>query len=126
LFIALLGMYIWFMIGIERTESEALCTIMSLIIQYFSLASIFWMGAEAVLMFKKLVIVFGEISLTFVIVVSLICWCKLQLHYCYTKVKAIVVLDGKIGEIANSLIALVAAIKNLRLTPEYALVSSFA
>ena len=78
LFIALLGMYFWFLVGIGRTDTEALCTIMSLIIQYFSLASLFWMGAEALLMFKKLIIVFGSISLKFVIAVSLICWCKLN------------------------------------------------
>ena len=78
LFIALLGMYFWFLVGIERTDTVALCTIMSLIIQYFSLASLFWMGAEALLMFKKLIIVFGSISIKFVIAVSLICWCKLS------------------------------------------------
>ena len=77
LFIALLGMSLSFMIGIDRTNTESLCTIMSMVILYFTLASLFWMGAEAVLMFKKLVVVFGSVSTKFVISVSLVCWCKL-------------------------------------------------
>ena len=74
--IAMLGMLVFFLVGIERTENEAVCTIMSLIIQYFTLAAIFWMAAEAVLMFKKLIIVFGELTIRFFLTVSLICWCE--------------------------------------------------
>ena len=67
-------MLLVFVIGAERTEHIIGCTLASVLIQYFTLASVFWMGAEAVLMFKKLIIVFGRISTTFIVVISLICW----------------------------------------------------
>ena len=74
--IALLFMFLTFLIGIDRQENPIVCTAFSTLIQYFTLAAALWMGAEAVLMFKKLVIVFGRISKTFVVTISLICWCK--------------------------------------------------
>jgi len=74
--IAIFGMLLFFLVGIDRTETEAGCTIMSLFIQYFTLASVGWMGAEAVLMFQKLIIVFGTITVKYLVTVSLICWCK--------------------------------------------------
>ena len=65
------------MIGIDRNENEIVCTAMSALIHYFTLATVFWMGAEAVLMFQKLIIVFGEITVKYFVTVSLICWCKI-------------------------------------------------
>ena len=65
-----------FVVGIDRTENEYACTAVSMLILYFTLASAFWMGAEAVLMFKKLIIVFGHTTNVFIGVISLICWCK--------------------------------------------------
>ena len=73
-------MLLVFVIGVERTENTIGCTIASVLIQYFTLASVFWMGAEAVLMFKKLIIVFGRISTTFIVITSLICWGKCKCH----------------------------------------------
>ena len=67
-------MLLVFAIGVERTENNIGCTLASVLIQYFTLVSVFWMGAEAILMFKKLIIVFGTVSTKFVVVVSLICW----------------------------------------------------
>ena len=56
----------------------------SALIHYFTLVSVMFMGAEAVLMFQKLVIVFGSTSTKFFVTVSLICWRKCitaaQLH----------------------------------------------
>ena len=72
----MLLMFIVFAIGVERTENNVGCTIASVLIQYFTLASVFWMGAEAVLMFKKLIIVFGSVTTKFVIAISLVCWGK--------------------------------------------------
>lgn len=60
--------------GINHTENEIACTFMSCVILYFTLSSVFWMGAEAVFMYKKLIVVFGSISIRFVIVVSSLCW----------------------------------------------------
>jgi len=50
----------------------------SALIHYFTLVAVMWMGAEAVLMFQKLVIVFVRITTKFIIAVSLVCWCKYQ------------------------------------------------
>ena len=74
--LALLFTLIVFVAGVDRTENIILCTAISMLIQYFTLASVFWMGAEAMLMFKKLVIVFGSVTTKFLILVSAICWGK--------------------------------------------------
>ena len=76
--IALFCMLLFFLVGIDRIENDVVCTIMSLTIQYFTMASVLWMGAEAVLMFQKLIIVFGRITTRYIVTVSLICWCKLS------------------------------------------------
>ncbi|ORU94620.1 MAG: hypothetical protein A6F71_09405 [Cycloclasticus sp. symbiont of Poecilosclerida sp. M] len=72
--LALLLMLLVFIVGIDRVENNVACTIMSLSIQYTTLVAVFWMGAEAVLMFKKLIIVFGSITTKFHVITSLICW----------------------------------------------------
>lgn len=74
--IALLLMLLVFVVGIRITENVVACTAISAFIQYFTLAAAFWMGAEAVLMFKKLIIVFGRTTKTFIIIISTICWGK--------------------------------------------------
>ena len=50
---------------------------LSLLVHYFTLAAVMWMGAEALLMFQKLVIVFVRVTTRFIIVVSIISWGKL-------------------------------------------------
>ena len=50
--------------------------LVSVLIHYFTLVAVMWMGAEAVLMFQKLVIVFIRITTRYIIAVSLVCWCK--------------------------------------------------
>ena len=52
---------------------------MSALIHYFTLVAMMWMGAEAVLMFQKLVIVFVRITTRYIVAVSIICWCKFRL-----------------------------------------------
>ena len=69
-------MLIVFVAGIDRTDPFGGCVTVSALIQYFTLVSVMWMGAEAVLMFQKLVIVFVWITKRYIIIVSLICWCK--------------------------------------------------
>ena len=76
--IAIFLMLLIFLVGIERTETEVGCTIMSLLIQYFTLASVTWMGAEAIFMFQKLIIVFGRTSSRHLLIISIICWCTLK------------------------------------------------
>ena len=53
------------------------CVTLSLLVHYFTLVAVMWMGAEALLMFQKLVIVFVRITTKFIVFVSIICWCKL-------------------------------------------------
>ncbi len=74
--IAILGLLVIFMVGVDRVENEGVCSLMSLLLQYFTMASVFWMGAEAVLMFQKLIIVFGQLTRRYFATMSLICWCK--------------------------------------------------
>ncbi len=67
-------MLIVFLTGIDQTDPSGGCVAVSALIHYFTLASVLWMGAEAVLMFQKLAIVFVQISNRYIICVSLVCW----------------------------------------------------
>ena len=77
--LALLGMLLVFVIGIDRTEVLGGCVLVSVLIHYFTLSAVMWMGAEAVLMFQKLVRVFTHTTTRQIIIISLICWCKLNI-----------------------------------------------
>ena len=68
------AMLIVFFAGVGRTENRGVCITCSVLIHYCTLVAWMWMGAEAVVMFKKLVIVFGEVSLRFILFISLVCW----------------------------------------------------
>ena len=57
------------------------CVFVSLLVHYFALTSVLWMGAEALLMFQKLVIVFVRTTTKYIIILSIVCWCK-PLAYC--------------------------------------------
>ena len=79
---ALLCMYvltlILVMISAEKvTAIYGGCVTLSLLVHYFTLVAVMWMGAEALLMFQKLVIVFIQITAKFIAFISLICWSKL-------------------------------------------------
>ena len=74
--ISLTFMYIVFVSGIDRTDIRGGCITVGVLIHYFSLASWMWMGAEAVLMFQKLIIIFGEITWKYILTVSIVCWSK--------------------------------------------------
>lgn len=70
-------MMLVFVTGIEQTDVYGACVSVSVLIHYFTLASIFWMAAEALLMFRKLVFVFKRTTNNFIIVVSIACWGKI-------------------------------------------------
>ena len=53
------------------------CMTISVLVHYFALVAVMWMGAEALLMFRKVVIVFVRITRTYLVIVALICWRKL-------------------------------------------------
>ena len=74
--LSLLCMLLVFVVGIDRTEVFEGCVTVSVLIHYFTLVAVMFMGAEALLMFQKLVIVFVQITTRYIIIVSLVCWCK--------------------------------------------------
>lgn len=76
--LAIFVMLVLFVGGVEQASVYVPCVLVSLLLHYFSLASILWMGAEAALMFRKLVFVFKPITSTFVVVTSCICWRELE------------------------------------------------
>ena len=69
-------MLIVFVCGINQASVYGGCVLVSALIHYFTLAAVMFMGAEAVLMFQKLVIVFSKTTTKFFVAVSLVCWCK--------------------------------------------------
>ena len=71
--IALFCMLVVFVCGIDRTDVYGGSVTVSVLIHYFTLVAVMWMGAEAVLMFQKLVIVFSQTTTRFVVAVSLLC-----------------------------------------------------
>ena len=89
--IALFCLLLVFLVGIKRDENEIVCTAMSSLIHYFTLAAVFWMGAEAVLMFQKLIIVFGEYTVKYFVIMSLFCWCKLLTFLCYLRFQLLII-----------------------------------
>ena len=79
---ALLCMYILTLILVvlsaERVDTiYGGCVTLSILVHYFTLAAVMWMGAEGLLMFQKLVIVFVRVTTKFIIIVSITCWGKL-------------------------------------------------
>ena len=81
--IAIFCMLLVFVIGIDRVPPKYLyggCVAVSSLIHYFTLVAVMWMGAEALLMFQKLVIVFTQITTKYVVIVSIVCWG--ELYYC--------------------------------------------
>ena len=57
------------------------CVSLSLLVHYFTLVAVMWMGAEALLMFQKLVIVFVRITAKSILVISIICWGEFTLLF---------------------------------------------
>ena len=69
-------MLVVFVIGIDKIGEYGGCVLVSVLIHYFTLVAVMWMGAEALLMFQKLVIVFVHITTRYITAISLVCWCK--------------------------------------------------
>ena len=76
--IAIFFMLLVFVAGIDKTNVYGGCVFVSTLIHYFTLAAVMWMGAEATLMFHKLVLVFRRVTKQGIIITSLICWSKFQ------------------------------------------------
>ena len=63
-----------FVVGIDRTENHGGCVTVSVLVHYFTLVAVMWMGAEALLMFQKFVLVFFQITTRYIVILSLVCW----------------------------------------------------
>ena len=74
--LSLIFMLIVFVAGIDRVSVRAGCITAGVLIHYFALVSWMWMGAEALLMFQKLVIVFTDNTWKYLTAVSILCWSK--------------------------------------------------
>ena len=74
--VALLGLYISFIFSILSSSVPPLCAIVSIALHYFMLVVFMVMAAEAVNLYMKLVIVFGQCISHYVIKVTVICWGK--------------------------------------------------
>lgn len=57
------------------------CVTLSLLVHYFALTAVMWMGAEALLMFQKLVTVFFHVTTKYIVIVSIICWGRLSYNW---------------------------------------------
>ena len=68
----------------DVTDPFGGCVTVSILVHYFTLVAVMWMGAEALLMFQKLVIIFTRITKRFIIIVSIVCWSKLLSSICNT------------------------------------------
>ena len=74
--ISLFCMLIVFVSGIDETSVYEGCVAVSVLIHYFTLVIWMWMGALAVYMYQKLVVVFVHTTTRYIITVSIVCWCK--------------------------------------------------
>ena len=72
--LALMCMLVVFVAGIDHTENKAGCVTVGVLLHYFLLAAWMWMGAESLMLFQKLVIVFVNITTKYLFILSLICW----------------------------------------------------
>ena len=70
-------MLIVFVTGVDKIAVVGGCVIVSVLIHYFSLASVLWMLAVSLLMFQKMVFVFKTVTKKGIIITSTSCWCKL-------------------------------------------------
>ena len=80
--IALIGMYVTFIMGVHSTGVPVLCAIVGAMLQYFFLATFMIMAAQAIDLYYKLVVVVvgGKINF-YVLKATLLCWSKKQSNF---------------------------------------------
>ncbi len=74
--ISMLGLYLAFLIGIDRTHSEVGCLIVAALLHYFVVTTVLWMGVEARHMYITLVTESGRVSRKFLIKAGFFAWGK--------------------------------------------------
>eukprot|EP00057_Strongylocentrotus_purpuratus_P014211 XP_011668685.1 PREDICTED: G-protein coupled receptor 64-like [Strongylocentrotus purpuratus] len=71
---ALLALYVTFVIGIDRPTWRISCTVVAILLHYFCLASLAWMGVEAFNMYMMFVRVLNSYIPKFLLKCSMIGW----------------------------------------------------
>ncbi|XP_033111939.1 adhesion G-protein coupled receptor G2-like [Anneissia japonica] len=71
---SLLGLYIVFIVGIDRTANRNGCTAVGALLHYFLLSSIFWMGVQALIMYYLFVKIYNAHVSNFLAKASLYAW----------------------------------------------------
>ena len=77
--IALLCMYVVFIVGIGRTENYAACVAVSVLIHYFTLAAVMWMMATCMFIFWIMVVnpfAKSKFNSCLMLLITLLCWGK--------------------------------------------------
>ncbi|XP_022099612.1 adhesion G-protein coupled receptor G2-like [Acanthaster planci] len=72
--LSLLCLYAVFLFGIEQTSSRVVCIVMAVLMHYFALTSVFWMGVEATNLYLKLIRVFRADVKHFMIKAFVVAW----------------------------------------------------
>ena len=78
----MLGLYVMFIVSLHGTEPEELCAVAGGLLHYFMLVTFFMMGAEAINLYVKLVIVLGAppiLKNRYVLKSALISWSELTI-----------------------------------------------
>ena len=77
--LALLGLYVTFVISTVSTGVPVLCGLISALMHYFFLAVFFWMAAEAIHLHRKLVTVFKPDITSYLAIAMALCWGRLYI-----------------------------------------------
>lgn len=82
--LALLGMYIVFLAGINRTHHFIGCVVASVLLHYLTLAAVLWMSAICSFLFWIMVVnpfAKAKFDCRHMTIVTLICWGKLLIQF---------------------------------------------
>ncbi len=71
---ALLGLYASFILAIHSSGVPGLCAVISALLQYFMLVTLFAMASEALNLYMKLVVVFGKQIQKYFLKAALVSW----------------------------------------------------
>ena len=77
--LALLGLYVTYVISTLSTGVPVLCGLISALMHYFFLAVFFWMAAEAIHLHRKLVTVYKPDIKSYIAITMAICWGRLYM-----------------------------------------------
>ena len=77
--LALMGMYLVFILGANAAPVPVLCGISAALLQYFMLVFFSWTAVEAFCLYRKLVKIMGVGQIP-VLKISLVVWCKLTIN----------------------------------------------